>query len=422
MNAIRTLLPVLMMTAVLSTQRVQAQTGAFDLICHDGRVADKEQLSDWLLGKHKLSGRGWRSLQTDTKSSRQVLDRVVSTDKSCVNCTKEDQEEINALSVSFGLAASAGGVPGVDQQSYFASDSTAEIACSAEFKAYVDGALKPNRPNPISSAWRVRGNVSDLYIDQATDKNAFKASKAASLSIHKDKVTNTDAHSALVFIGHNFDITPGSDRPSDTSVNSLSLIPFVGVDKHKVELDGAFAAEDSLDKRLAGLTAQLFRSVQPNWGYSINLIATHSRDNIDNTRLNQLTAEFEPIVNGRLNDAFTRDSWWVYPRLLFLVDAANFSRRSDRPDIAAVQQNARRAGVDLGVVIYAPGDRLSYGYSYRKLNDWKGDGDVSLFDQYLQFIPDQRNYTALTLRYLRGYKEIGRDPVKKMALELQFRY
>lgn len=264
---------------------------------------------------------------------------------------------------------------------------------------------------------RLRGAAKELSIAR-TDQDAFWNSVPASFTFQHDLQNDTQTHSADVFLGVAQKMSP-----------NVFVIPYIGLIKSKHEASGVFDATQSTEQRKIGLSADLYWV--SGWyvadkasGFRFIGALERSNDHVDETRTTTASISVRPYVwffNRKPFLPGSRD-FYINPIMLLRLDAVNYSRRSIFPALAALQDNSRRAGGEVGFAIGKEHTRINYSFRYIKLNDWKGAADVSHASHAIEANLDQNGYANVVLRFDRGRAEDSFESERLTSLRLALRY
>jgi hypothetical protein len=265
---------------------------------------------------------------------------------------------------------------------------------------------------------RLRGTADDLAIGQ--NNALFDDTQAASLTFQRDSQNDIQTHTADIFLGYAFPFAQS---------NNKHLLPYIGLNKSKIKTSGYFNPEESREVRTIGISGDLFWIAPLSFldmaqGYFINGRIEGGSDHIDKTHFQTVALSIRPYVGdiNRKPFPFTSFDIYVFPFLTLFVDATNYSQRSIFAAVANNQNNSRRVGAELGLAIADGEDRVRYSYRYLKLNDWKGEGDVSHASQALEVRLDENGFVKLVLQRNHGRPDRTFTPEKLTSLLLAFRY
>jgi len=265
---------------------------------------------------------------------------------------------------------------------------------------------------------RIRGSASDLAINQ--DADVFADTVPASLTWQRDHINDVETHAADIFLGYKVPLK---------LAGQIALIPYVGLVKSKVETKDVFDAAHSTEQRIIGLSADIFKRGNSTVGGLVNgyrLIGRieSNNDDVDRTRQQTASVLLRPYIWHLNRKPFPggNSEFYIHPILNLRFDAINYSRHSTFAEVAKKQDNSRRAGAEAGIAIGTADNRLHYSFRYLKLNDWKGEGDVSHSSHAIEARLDKQGIASLVLRYDRGVPDDQFEREKVLSLLLAVRY
>ena len=204
-------------------------------ICGPDHIVDKDKLATYLITKFPVSVLAYTPSGNPAIASLSISRQILVSDEledpaKCAQCTTADRSNLNAIrgymdGVLAGLQSDAYlPTAAVDPNIYFLGLNSANAICCVlvNGKPVESPGAKFNAPVSGSNI-RVRGNSSDLYIDQSA-KSDFAAASKATVSLTQDNVARKDTYQITADIGYYIPLTPGNWSAGDR----VELIPYVG--------------------------------------------------------------------------------------------------------------------------------------------------------------------------------------------------
>ncbi len=391
---------------------VSAQTVA-ERVCTASGTVDKEKLASLLFERYPVSQAGQGDL--GGSSYREKIHRIKQQDQPCPACSESDREQFEQMRIRLNAIVAQSGVPVEQRDGLFGGASVTELPCNQPVLEKALGA-PPRVADAPAPRWRLRGTATDLAIAQSDQD--FPDSVPASLSIQRDRLNDTETSTAEAFAGYLLPVH---------LAGQATVIPYVGLVKSRVDAAGVFDAAQSTDRRIAGLSADIFWRTPSGIGgmasgYRLIAGLEGSSDRVDHTRRRTASVSFKPYIWYVNRAVFLNDWLYIRPLLTLRLDAIHYGRRSLFAEVAQKQEHARRAGAEAGFSLAKADERIRYSYRYLKLNDWKGQGDVSHASQSLEMRLDQQGYAAVVLRYERGTPDQTFEREKLLSLLFTLRY
>jgi hypothetical protein len=270
-----------------------------------------------------------------------------------------------------------------------------------------------------SPSFRLRGTSDDLAIPQ-DQQGLFDTTVPATLTFQHDSQNDIKAHTADIFLGYAIPIRDSRNQ---------HVTPYLGLSKSRIETNGYFNPQKSREERIVGIAATYFERNAGAFmgmatGYLINARIEGGSDHVDKSHFQTLAISLHPYIGNINRKPFFPESrrFFYYPFLTVYLDGTNYSQRSIFPTVAINQNNSRRIGAELGVAIADTDEYFLYSYRYLKINDWKGEGDVSHASQSLELKLDANGFARLVLQHDRGRPDRTFEPEKITSLKLAFRY
>ena len=271
--------------------------------------------------------------------------------------------------------------PGLSPASYFLPTS----ATRPEIQCIYDGGLPVNppgaildEPEKITTPFRLRGKVEDLYIDRSED--AFKTSSQSSISITSDATAGKATASVQGVIGY---LIPTNFLTEQGQYSNI--IPYLQVNYSRVKATNGSAVKPNKTETysLGVLSNFYFRTGEPlrPIGHTINIRPDFLVNNVDRSSILSLNMQYVPIVNQYINsfkDGFTPAlyKWIVDARL----DGGTFTDRG-KSTVSKMNRDYLRFGGQIGLALATRSDQLplTFTSTYTAMSAIKGKQDVGYF-------------------------------------------
>lgn len=389
-------------------------------------VVDKDKLAAYLIDKHPLSMHVFAAHPELAPADplRQTLGALLHDSQACTGkCGSGDQAKLNsirieAINMLAGYDVRYARSSATEADRYFAGAPGADpIACLTQGASQAGEESAP--PDKARHRWRVRGDVGQLGIEQGS--KLFKTVDKAIVSLSRDELTDTRTARVFGYLGYRVPLGGRNGNRSD-------LIPYLGINRNHVRVDGVFANDKSSDTVDAGVTLYLLRpkgsATGSGIGHAVNLSADYLADRLDGSRLASMTLDYRPLKTHFVNGVVEWNGINLFPTLALRAKAGHYARRA-AGTAGDAQENFARAGVALGVVVAADDNArfpLELSNSYVGLASSGGKPAVSHFKHSLSYSIGTDGLVGLSLNYDHGRREDTLKYERLWELALSIRY
>lgn len=393
----------------------------------DHKVVNKDMLVAFMVEKYPLSLQVYSSHPELAPADplRKTVAALLRDSAACKDkCGSADQANLDQIRTQ--IMALLGGKykaeysPSTtsDVDRYLSGDAEQDpISCVAQASDNDPPKPKP-KPGSKDPNWRLRGDPAQLPISQST-KN-FKSTDKALISLSRNEVTDTRTSRVFGYLGYRLPLASSND-------NRKALIPYLGINRNIVRVNGIVAADKSTDTVDLGVIANLFRvdgrDDRNGMGHVVNLTSDYLADRLDDSRLVSFQLEYLPVMTNSLNGVISGSGWNAFPTFALRVRAGHYARRAAGA-AGDAQENFTRAGAALGIVLAGDDTSLPLEFS-NSYTGMKSAGDkpsVSHFKHSLTYRIDRKGLVGLSLNYEHGRREDTLSYVRLWEMALSVRY
>ena len=394
-------------------------------------TVDKDKLAVYLLKKYPVSLLAASSCLGNAQvsgSPRGLLGALLSEDviKACPDADRENlytiRSSLNSLLAGrYGDAytPSARVRPEVYLQG---TDTENAITCR---KDLAGAPINPSRPGLASSLSaeskiRIRGNPNHLIFDRSEPD--FATTDKAILSFNENDIAGSRTSKATGYIGYAL-------RPTGDALDSIDLIPYVGVNRNLVTVSTGASAKPGLTYTTnIGLLASIdvLTRTPIRIDHVLNIRPDYLQDHKNGSSILSLNTEYMPVVRGGINGFYpiTQGSN-LYLKPIFIIKA-NTGHYTDRGDasVAGLNKDFVRIGPQIGLALVtdAPLLPLEFSSTYTRLAAVTGDTNINYRKHTLNYSLDAKKYIGLGVSRVSGVREDTGQTEKQWEIGLTVRY